>query len=129
VHLTDEGRCGSCKKPLPPVDHPIEVDAALFDEITRAVSVPVLVDFWAAWCGPCRAAHPEVERAARELSGQAVVLKVDTERNPDLASRFRVASIPNFVVLRGGQVVKQQPGLVSHAQLTQWARAAATAPV
>jgi thioredoxin 2 len=126
-HLADEGRCGACKAPLPPVAAPLDVDSALFDEIVNAVRVPVLVDFWAAWCGPCRRAAPEVEKAAHNLAGRAVVVKVDTERHPDLAERFGVQGIPNFAVLRDGRVVIQQPGLVPHTQLESWVQSAAGA--
>jgi thioredoxin 2 len=124
AHLADAGRCGACKAELPPVGEPLDADVALFDDVIRSVRVPVLVDFWAAWCGPCRMAAPEVERAARNMAGQAVVLKVDTEAHPELAARFDVRGIPNFVVLRDGKVVAQRPGLVSHAQLEAWLRSA-----
>jgi thioredoxin 2 len=124
AHLADTGRCGACKAELPPVGEPLDADVALFDDVIRSVRVPVLVDFWAAWCGPCRMAAPEVERAARNMAGQAVVLKVDTEAHPELAARFDVRGIPNFVVLRDGKVVAQRPGLVSHAQLEAWLRSA-----
>ncbi len=119
-HLADKGRCGSCKAELPPVGEPIEADPALFDEVVSASRVPVLVDFWAAWCGPCRAAAPEVSALAKEMAGRAVVLKVDTEAHPGLASRYNVQGIPNFLVFRNGQVAFQQAGAAPRAQMRRW---------
>lgn len=87
---------------------------------------PVLVDFWAEWCGPCHAAAPEVARTAKDMAGHAVVLKVDTDRNQQLAARYNVRGIPNFAIFSGGKLVQQQAGVVGHDVMESWLRSAAS---
>jgi thioredoxin 2 len=120
AHLSDVGRCGVCKCDLPAQSEPIDVDDSSFAEIVSQAKVPILIDFWAAWCGPCRMAAPEVKELARETAGKALVLKVDTEAHPQLAAQFGVQSIPNFVVLLRGRTMFQQAGLAPRAEMRRW---------
>jgi thioredoxin 2 len=96
------------------------VNESAFDEIVQAASVPVLADFWAAWCGPCLAAAPEVHALAAEMAGKAIFLKVNTEENPGLSARFGIQSIPNFVLLRNGKVERQRSGFGGRAEMRRW---------
>jgi thioredoxin 2 len=117
-HLSDVGKCGACKAELP-------ANEEQFNEIIRESKVPVLTDFWASWCGPCRMAAPHVAQTARELAGRAVVVKVDTERFPSLAAQYNVRSIPNFAGFSRGQLQFQQAGLVDAATMESWLTRAA----
>jgi thioredoxin 2 len=121
-HLADTGKCGKCGAMLPPHATPIEVTSpSQFDEIVAAARVPVVVDFWATWCGPCRMVAPEVKKAAQNLAGKALVLKVDTDALGEIAQRYQVSSIPNFAVFSGGRLVRQRAGAIDHRQLEKWA--------
>lgn len=121
-HLADTGRCGKCKAVLPPHATPIAVTSETqFDDIITNARVPVLVDFWATWCGPCRQVAPEVKKAAQNLAGKAIVVSVDTDVLAELAQRYQVQSIPNFAVFSAGRLVRQRAGAIDSHQLERWA--------
>ncbi len=119
-HLADSGKCGACKSVLAPRNEPIDVDPAAFDAIVHDAKVPVLVDFWAVWCGPCKMVSPEVQQVARNAAGKALVLKVNTELHPDLAARFSIQAIPNFLVFRDGKVVARHAGAAPASTMELW---------
>ncbi len=109
-------KCGNCHQPLPWI---VDADASEFEGAIHA-SVPVLVDFWAPWCGPCRMVSPVVEAQGRERAGQFKVVKLNVDEAPDIAARYQAQSIPLLVLVRDGEEVDRQIGAVPPAQLRSW---------
>src|SRR4051812_12734877 len=109
--LDGETRCGKCQTPLSAPAAPIETpDAAAFDSAIASANVPVVVDFWAPWCGPCHMVAPELEKVARAAAGRYLVLKVNTDAVPELGERFGIRSIPTMAVFRSGREIGRTSG-------------------
>ncbi|HZB90744.1 MAG TPA: thioredoxin TrxC [Stellaceae bacterium] len=119
--LAAGGKCGACHQPLFTA-HPVALDSARFLHQLDKSDVPLLVDFWAPWCGPCRVMAPEFERAAARLEPQLRLVKVNIDEAPALAQRFGIASIPTVMLAVHGREIARQPGAVTAAQLERWVR-------
>ena len=119
--LADGGTCGKCHGPLF-AGKPVELDAENFELHAQRSDLPLLVDFWAPWCGPCRAMAPAFAQAAAQLEPQYRLAKVNTEEEPQLATRFGIRSIPTLILFRNGREVARQAGAMDAANLVRWVR-------
>ena len=111
-------RCGQCHQALPWI---ADADDATFGEVAEAAKIPVIVDLWAPWCGPCRMVSPALEQLARDLAGKVKLVKVNVDTSPQISQRFGAQAIPTLLVLRRGQVIARQTGAVPLAALRTWA--------
>ena len=114
-------RCGQCHHEIPSLREPVDVPGDLvFDALVGHSALPVLVDFWAPWCGPCKMAAPEFRKVAHEAAGQLVVAKVNTEEVPSLAARFRITAIPTMILFRDGLEIARQAGAMPAPQIRRF---------
>jgi thioredoxin 2 len=114
-------RCGNCHHPLPWI---ADAGDDTFAEIAEAASLPVIVDLWAPWCGPCRMISPALEQLATELAGQVKLVKVNVDNSPKIQQRYGVQAIPTLLILRHGEVIARRTGAVPVAQLRAWIESA-----
>jgi thioredoxin 2 len=123
----DRPACGECGKPIL-LDRPLAATDDVFDRIVRDSQVPLLVDFYADWCGPCHVMAPVLDQVARERMGQALVLKLDTDRNPQTSRKFSIRGIPTLIAFRGGREIGRETGAVPKQRIEALLALAENAP-
>jgi len=121
ARLSGNPACGTCHAPLFQ-RRPVEITASTFDTQVGRSGIPVIVDFWAPWCGPCKMMAPAFERAAAELEPLTRLARVNTEAEPGLAARFGIRSIPTIIAFRSGKEIARQSGAMELAGLVSWSR-------
>lgn len=114
--VADRPRCGSCSRPIL-LDRPVAISDATFDAVIAGATVPVLMDAYADWCGPCKIMAPVLDDFARDRAGGVLVVKLDTDRNPRTAERFGIRSIPTLLLFESGREVGREVGVVPRARL------------
>ncbi len=119
--LGDAPACGKCKQPLFTA-HPVELTNTSFDQHVARSDIPVLVDFWAPWCGPCRMMAPAFVEAAQRLEPEMRLAKLNTEEAQELAARYNIRSIPTLALFKGGREVARQVGAMDAANIVRWAK-------
>jgi len=115
----EPGKCGHCHRPLFTA-HPIDLTLARFSRHADAADLPLLVDFWASWCGPCRVMAPVFEQAAQRFEPRLRFAKVDTDAEQELAARYRIQAIPTMILLQGGRELARHSGAVPASELNRW---------